>query len=298
MSSDESEPEYIGSSEAAFSVLGDETRLRVLLELADATSAQDSRTGLTFSELRRRVGVEDSGRFNYHLDRLREGFIEKSGDNYVLRSPGYQIVSGMYAGIYGGPVEEQTAESRFDCPECDRSLEITYGDGQLNFGCEEHGVVLGYPVPPGAYSGRSLSALATVTIDKMLSSLYLILRGICPWCWGRVDIEYPVTFPDTPDDSLVHGQITCERCWLEYVFLVRALVGTHPAVLGFYTDHGLDPAESLIGSEAVGYTGELELELNGDGDGTATVTVELDGERLVVELAGGTPLVTDHRRER
>jgi DNA-binding transcriptional ArsR family regulator len=47
------------SPDAAFSVLGDETRLRILRTLGDATDL------LSFSELRERLGRPDSGQFNY-----------------------------------------------------------------------------------------------------------------------------------------------------------------------------------------------------------------------------------------
>lgn len=293
MSSDEPGTAHVGSPEEAFSVLGDETRLAVLLELADVANTEGPEAGLTFSELRRRVGVEDSGRFNYHLDKLQQGFVKKSGEKYVLQFPGTAIVSAVYAGTYRGSVEEQTAESRFDCRKCGRSLEISYATGQLLFQCPEHGPVLGHPVPPGAHTGRSLQELAAVTVDRQLSDLYVTLRGTCPECWGRVDIEYPVTYADAPDDSVVYGQVTCERCWLRYKFLLRAIVAAHPASLGFYADHGFDPVESLIGSHSIGHTGELKLHENG----TATVTAELNGERLTMDLAGETPLVTGHRRE-
>lgn len=62
----------------ALSVLADETRLEVLRALAEAERA------LSFSELRKRAGVDDSGRFNYHLERLCEYFIRETADGYEL----------------------------------------------------------------------------------------------------------------------------------------------------------------------------------------------------------------------
>jgi len=58
----------------ALELLSDETRLAVVLELAAADAVPDG-DPLSFSTLRDRVGVRDSGRFNYHLDRLRERFV-------------------------------------------------------------------------------------------------------------------------------------------------------------------------------------------------------------------------------
>jgi DNA-binding HxlR family transcriptional regulator len=52
----------------AFEVLGNEIRTAMVLELADAGP-------LSFSELRERVGVTDSGRFNYHLEKLVGRFV-------------------------------------------------------------------------------------------------------------------------------------------------------------------------------------------------------------------------------
>jgi DNA-binding HxlR family transcriptional regulator len=52
----------------AFEVLGNGIRTAMVLELADAGP-------LSFSELRERVGVTDSGRFNYHLEKLVGRFV-------------------------------------------------------------------------------------------------------------------------------------------------------------------------------------------------------------------------------
>ncbi|MFC7074137.1 winged helix-turn-helix domain-containing protein [Halovenus rubra] len=113
---DTPDSEHLWAPEDAFSILGDETRLTILLELADAFQTESD--GLSFSELRRRVGVEDSGQFNYHLDKLSEGFIEKADDKYSIRSSGLAVVSAVYAGTYGDGSGDETAESSWDCPKC------------------------------------------------------------------------------------------------------------------------------------------------------------------------------------
>ena len=62
----------------AFETLADETRLGVLRALVRADEP------LRFSDLRERVGARDSGRFNYHLDRLVGRFVERRDGRYAL----------------------------------------------------------------------------------------------------------------------------------------------------------------------------------------------------------------------
>jgi hypothetical protein len=76
----------------ALALLGDETRLAVVLELAAAEALPDG-DALSFSTLRERVGVRDSGRFNYHLDRLRDRFVDHGPDGYRLTSQGVAVAA-------------------------------------------------------------------------------------------------------------------------------------------------------------------------------------------------------------
>ncbi|MEF8852968.1 MAG: winged helix-turn-helix domain-containing protein [Haloarculaceae archaeon] len=80
----------VGDIDAAaetFALLSDETRVRILVALAEAAG------GLRFSELRTRVGVRDAGRFNYHLEKLRGRLVEKSGETYVLTAAGADVAT-------------------------------------------------------------------------------------------------------------------------------------------------------------------------------------------------------------
>ena len=56
----------------AFELLGNETRVRILQTLGTADEP------VPFSELHDRVGLRDSGQFNYHLDRLVGHFLQKT----------------------------------------------------------------------------------------------------------------------------------------------------------------------------------------------------------------------------
>lgn len=77
------------------SLMADETRMRILQALyaVDSDSAQSD--GLSFSTLRQRVAVEDSGRFNYHLDQLTTDLVTKRDDQYVLTSTGRRLVRAL-----------------------------------------------------------------------------------------------------------------------------------------------------------------------------------------------------------
>ena len=56
----------------AFALIGNETRLAIL----EALWAADERP-VSFSELRRAVGMRDSAQFNYHLQKLTGHFVTR-----------------------------------------------------------------------------------------------------------------------------------------------------------------------------------------------------------------------------
>jgi len=64
--------------EDAFSLVANETRMDVLKALWEADGPR------SFSALRERVGVRDSGQFNYHLGKLVGHFVRKTADGYRL----------------------------------------------------------------------------------------------------------------------------------------------------------------------------------------------------------------------
>jgi hypothetical protein len=98
----------------ALSALGDETRLAILRALAEADGA------LSFSELRRRVGVRDTGRFNYHLAKLREHFVRESEAGYELGPAGTRVIAAAGAPV-GADGTDPDAVAGEDCPVCGES---------------------------------------------------------------------------------------------------------------------------------------------------------------------------------
>lgn len=280
---EETGTDYIGSPEDAFSVLGDETRLGILLELAQALS--DGNPGLQFSELRRRVGVEDSGRFNYHLDKLSDGFIGKRDGAYGIRTAGLAVVSAIYSGTYAADTGEHTAESTWLCPNCGDPLTISYERDQLFLNCEEHGTQLGYPTPPGAYQGRSLSELATVVLKRTLSGVNLARQGICPRCWGATTVDYPRETEDSEEEwADYETHVSCERCWYGFEPPLRILLASVPSVQGFYREHGHGIGETVFGPQSITNADTCQVTCEATDPVTATATVRLGDDTLVVEL--------------
>lgn len=94
----------------ALDVLGNEIRMGILRELAEADGS------LTFSELRERVGIRDSGKFNYHLTKLCSYFVRETADGYELGHAGTRVIAAAdphaVGETDGGDPETDT------CPVC------------------------------------------------------------------------------------------------------------------------------------------------------------------------------------
>jgi DNA-binding transcriptional ArsR family regulator len=84
-------PDDVPALANVFTLLSDETRLRIVFELVVRRGERPSDPALSFSELRSRVGARDAGRFNYHLRKLRGDLVEKVDDGYCLTPTGEAV---------------------------------------------------------------------------------------------------------------------------------------------------------------------------------------------------------------
>jgi DNA-binding transcriptional ArsR family regulator len=97
-------------SSDALDVLGDETRVRIIRALAEADEP------LTFSELRRAVGVADAGRFNYHLSQVCDHFARECDDGYELDRAGARLITAADVDLAADATESLDVED--GCPVC------------------------------------------------------------------------------------------------------------------------------------------------------------------------------------
>lgn len=97
--------------------IGNEHRISILRELTEADEP------LPFSELRRRVGIEDTGQFNYHLTELRGRFVRKSDGRYELGHAGERVIvaAGDLDPVVWSERSGDTGHSEEACPVCGRT---------------------------------------------------------------------------------------------------------------------------------------------------------------------------------
>jgi hypothetical protein len=95
----------------ALAALANEHRLRILRTLAETDEP------LAFSDLRRRVGIDDTGRFNYHLTELLGRFVRRTTDGYESRLAEDPVV------VAGGDpdADASASEAGAACPVCGES---------------------------------------------------------------------------------------------------------------------------------------------------------------------------------
>lgn len=252
----------------AFKVLGNETRLAILLALWEAYDPHAERNAVPFTELRNRVGMRDSGQFTYHLDKLEGHFIRKTDDGYILRQPGLVFVQSIIAGI---GIEEPTLElTEIDapCPLCGAPTAITYENARVYQVCtdcegwgpageeEPPGALFAWTFEPTGLSNRTAEEVFAASTIKTFTRIALRFEGICPECSGPVEWSF-----DICEDHDPSSDEKCPSCGREQAVLAREIctvcksfgwgspsmkVVFHPAVIAFYYARGIE----------VGFTGD------------------------------------------
>lgn len=188
----------------AFSSLGHAVRVDVLRELNDHCRESDDET-IGFADLRRRVGLSDSGQFRYHLNELRDHFVERVDDGYRLTQAGGRVVGAILAGTHGaasprGPVVLD------DCPLCGTDAAARYEDGRCVVRCEDDHTLFTWTVPPNAASDRSLEDLVAFAELLAIQSIKQAQAGVCSACYD------PVEPAVDPDREMPLFRSRCDTC--------------------------------------------------------------------------------------
>lgn len=288
---------------AAFSTLGNETRLSILLALWEAYEPFAEDNALAFSELRDRVGMRDSGQFNYHLDKLTGQFIHSTDDGYELRRAGHQLVGTVIA---GAGIEEPSlgpTETSGACNRCGAATAITYQNGRLYLVCTEcdgnwqgsntrpEGALVGGDFDPAGTTDRPPEALWAAMLIRMRHAAQSGIEGVCEVCSGAMDSSVDACSEHASDGL-------CDDCGREWALVARSrcrvcknshtgppywYVAWHPEVVAFYNDRGVslqyEPDERL---DIGGLVGEYDQELVADAPPRVQVTYQYEGDRLEV----------------
>lgn len=248
-----------GRATDAFAALSNETRLAILLALWDAHDPAHPDEGVPFSVLRERVGVADSGQFNYHLERLVGQFVRRVDDGYVLRRAGQKLVRTVIA---GAGIEEPTLEPtpvEIPCPYCGGQTAVHYEDEWLYHTCTEceggfagtdeqpDGYLTGTALDPAGFTDRSPEELWAAALSRGYQDMKAMLEGVCDECSGTVDLWLDVCEEhDATDVCETCGRtpvalvvLACTVCKNYHAASPRSLVMHHPAVVSFYWERGV-----------------------------------------------------------
>lgn len=245
----------------AFELLANETRLAILLALWDAYEPFEESSGLTFSELRDRVGMRDSGQFNYHLGKLEGVFVTSTESGYKLRPAGEKLTRAVIGGAGLETPSLEPTELGMPCPLCDSPTEITYRDGRLFQRCTEcegklgetdelpPGTLFIWRLEPAGLANRTPQEVYTAASIGSLQVAGSLVEGICPECSGPIEKELKICEEHEPvadgvcpncgrkDEFLTFFQ--CAVCKFSGIAAPSDLVSYHPEVIAFYYDHGV-----------------------------------------------------------
>lgn len=293
----------------AFTALGNETRVHILQALWEADAP------LTYSELKERVGVQNSGQFNYHLDQLIDHFVEKSGAGYKLRVAGEEVVAAVLAGTLTEDPSFEMVELDGSCPHCGADVKADYADETVTVWCtneEGHiptdsrpGTLMLGEFPPAGLTDRTPDEVVRASVTWGDSKMTPMFDGVCPRCAGPVSLTRQVcdnhkggrgrVCENCDAVFAVWARRVCEVCKFDLMVPAWHHLLRHPAVAWFFYERGVMTISwtwEMLTAEVVRPTREditedpfrLQFRFEADRD---ELYVTLDDELRVVDVAEG-----------
>lgn len=254
----------------AFDALSDPTRVAILRELVSQFYEHDDRA-VGFADLRRAVGVDDPGRFNYHLDTLRDRFVTKQEAGYTPTVAGLKAMQSAEMGVYTGSTRPRSGTVGYDCAECGDPLTATYENGWLSVACDEHGLRFETLVHSSVGTEEGLNEVVDYAVAEVWRRLDRASDGVCHVCRApSLSLSFRAV------EEAVVADLVCSECYLKETNAAVLFALTHPAALSVLRNRGLDvpqeiPFEPLDEWVDVGRIVDdgstVELTVGADGDG-------------------------------
>jgi len=299
----------------AFEILGNETRLAILLALWEAQDpgppfSEPSEPALSFSELYDRVDMGDSGNFTYHLDKLVGLFVEDTDEGYTLTPSAERMLHAVLAGTLSDPPSFKGEPIDAGCYRCGSPVVIDYLDRNLHrrcTGCEgiwqntesPPGLLVAGYRPPVALENRTVQEWNRDCNTRDRHRRASIMEGVCPDCAGTVTTTINVCEAhDTHDETVcehcgslweIQTTFVCDACKFAWNTPAWGPIFTETAVLAFFHEHGLDPRDLFDVSFYSAANRKIfdaieQVTVRSAEPGALAVRVELDGGRLEVVL--------------
>lgn len=240
--------------EEAFGVFSHEIRVETVLALWEASDH-----AMPFGDLRAAVGVDDKGKFNYHLSKLSGQFVDRTDGEYELTYAGHRLVDAIQSGVFHrtGPTERTEIDS--ECRECGGGQVFEYADHIVTVRCRDCSeTALEYPFDPGGLGGRSGREVVRAFSRQVMHGWSRASSGICPTCSGPVGAAVVDRGADPGatdhmyyreaifDDHPVFGTLECQRCSFYNYVPVGAVLLTHPGIAGPLFEAGVDVREQYL----------------------------------------------------
>lgn len=287
----------------AFAVLGDETRFGILRTLGDLDPP------VSFSTLYERSDVDDSGGFNYHLDRMVGHFVERVDDGYRLATAGRRVVEAVLSGAVTERPDLPLTGVDEPCPYCGASTLVRWDRGGVELFCPacdgrygrrcceggppEEAATAGYlgryPMPPAGVQDRDPEAALGAAWTWGNLEILSLSSGVCPRCSGTV--EWTATVCGTHDAAdgpcrecggryVVGAAAACTNCILETGGEPLVALAANTDLLALLAANGYNPVdpEHIHPVEAV--HGEYEETVHATDPLRATYTFSTDGESV------------------
>ena len=243
----------------AFALLGNETRVAILLALWEEYDPHTSENIVPFSEIFDRVNYDDPGTISYHLQELTGQFIRQypDGGGYELLVPALRFIHAVIAGAGVQDGDLELTEIDQPCPFCDAPTAITYQEGLVVHVCTEcEGVTTGedirgylsaVPFDPAGLTNRSPEEIRAASRVAAWRQTQIMFDGLCPACSGPVNswLECCTDHDSTGICDQCGAQFAslarfeCQTCKNHNVSSPKALALFHPTVMAFYEEHGV-----------------------------------------------------------
>jgi ribosomal protein S27AE len=281
----------------AFALLADANRFDLVRVLVEA-----ERDSLPFGELYERSNFDDSGQFNYHLDRLVGPFVRRtagrrradgsrgstdgrSAGEYEPRHAALIVYRLAVSGLLSDRAEAEVTALGTACPRCGTGeLVAVYEGDRFWVRCRDCGrrAAVG-PFPPRALANHDPERIPAAFDRYAMGLVVRAVENVCPWCASplsasleRADEGWPAV------DWIVYR--SCRHCRGWIVTRVHDLLRLHPGVVAFYRGHGVDVLGSTFW-DAEASMADRTVVVDGTDEWAARVTLSRDGDELELGLA-------------